>query len=255
VDRTEPLLDELDLSTADLAVTWHAPGTRQTLAVAGEDVWFWTFGSPSEPWADVAGTFRCDASATERAELVDLARLIPDDGHPGGREPAGAGALGVHLRARSRSAWVDAGSRSADDVREATAPLLAAPRPRAVSAVRMRAARMTPPAGAPVLGLTFAGIGTEGATLRLDPGALRLIGADGAWQVAQPPRMGLVDAAGALLDGLYHAATVPARGLGAWVIPAAQAERAQRVLAAGTIHVAGPVPPAAVRFEVSAGIG
>ena len=79
-----------------------------------------------------------------------------------------------------------------------------------------------------------------------------LAGADGDWRSAPPPRMGLVDGAGTLLDGLYRAATVPAGGVGVWTLADADPDGLRRVRAAGTIEVAGPVPPASVPFEVSA---
>ncbi|MGZ4602069.1 MAG: hypothetical protein ACXV0U_00560 [Kineosporiaceae bacterium] len=254
MDPTVPPPDDLDLSGAGLSVIWRAPGTHQALAVVADGVWFWTFASPSEPWADVAGSFLCEVSDAERAALLDLVVRIAGEGTSPGRARPGAGRLELLLAAGSRRTWVDAGSEAASDVQQATGPLLADSRPRAVNAVRLKAARMTPPAGDPVLGLTFAAIGADSSMLRLDPQALRLIGADGDWRVAQPPRMGLVDAAGTLLDGLYQAATVPAGGLGAWVIPGGEARGAQRVVAAGTLRVAGPIPAADVAFEVSAEI-
>ena len=47
-------------------------------------------------------------------------------------------------------------------------------------------------------------------------------------------------------------ATVPAGGHGAWVLPGVPTADAQRLRAAGTIRVAGPVPPATVAFTVTA---
>jgi hypothetical protein len=255
VDPIVPPPDDLDLSGAGLSVTWRAPGTHQVLAVVADGVWFWTFASPSGPWADVAGTFLCEVSDADRAALLELVDRIPGEDPSGGRASPGAGGLGLWLSAGSRRAWVDAGSAAAFDVQQATGPLLTQSRAHAVDALRLKAARRTPPVGDPVLGLTFTAIGTDPSTLRLDPHALRLIRPDGDWRVAQPPRMGLVDGAGTLLDGLYQAASVPAGGLGVWVIPGAEAEDAQRVVAAGTVQVAGPIPAAAVAFEVSAEIG
>jgi len=103
-----------------------------------------------------------------------------------------------------------------------------------------------------MLGLTIAAMGSEAAVIGLDADGVRLGAPDGSWRPVAAPRMGLVGPEGDLLDGLYAMATVPAGGHGAWVLPGVPTADAQRLRAAGTIRVAGPVPPATVAFTVTA---
>jgi hypothetical protein len=220
----------LDLSAARLAVTWRGAGTHQELALADDGVWFWTLASPAAPWDARAGTFRCDG---DRAALLGIAARVAD----GSIASSGDGGLAVVLSAGGRTIRVDAGSPAAAEVTAAVAPLLAAARP--VSAVQARAAQMAPPGGAPVLGLAFTSIGTEPAVLRLDAGAVRVIAAGGAWHEVPAPRMGLVEGAGNLLDGLYAPATIPPGTTGAWVLAGADAAPGQRVRAGGNVRASG----------------
>ena len=232
----------LELAAAAVAIVWRAPGTHQALALSGDDVWFWTFASPEPRWADVTGTFRTEATPAERAALTALS---PGDDEPGG--------LALQLTVAGRTARVAVGSVLGRQVGAAVDPLLDRLRATPVSAVALTAAIVTPPGGLPaMLGLTVDSIGTKPAVLGLDAGAVRLGVPDGAWQPVPPPRMGLVDGAGTLLDGLYGAATVPAGARGAWVLPGVPADEAQRVRIGGTIRVAGPVPAGMVAFEVTA---
>jgi hypothetical protein len=215
------------------------------LALTDDGAWFWTLASPAPPWDALAGTFRCDG---DRAALLGIAARVADGTVP----ESGDGGLALVLSAGGRTIRVAAGSPAAAEVTTAAAPLLAAARP--VSAVRTRAAVMAPPGGDPVLGLSFTSIGTEPAVLGLDPAAVRLIAAEGSWHEVPPPRMGLVEGAGNLLDGLYTPATMPPGTVGAWVLAAADAAPGQRVRAGGTVRASGwwttsnaPVLP----FEVS----
>ena len=231
----------LELGAAATSILWRTPGMHQALAVHGDDVWLWTFASPEPRWADVAGTFRVAAPA----EAAALAALTVDD------EP---GDLPLQLTVAGRTARVAAGSELGRRVGAVVGPLLDRLRAAPVSAVSLTAAVVTPPGGLPaMLGLALDALGPEPAVLGLDAGGVRL-GADGAWQPVPAPRMGLVDADGTLLDGLYAAATVPAGGSGAWVLPGVAVGDAQRVRIGGTVRVAGPVPPAAVAFEATAAL-
>jgi hypothetical protein len=236
----------LELGAASPAIVWRAPGTHQALALHGDDVWFWTFASPEPRWADVAGTFRIAATPDERAALTALRAGDDADG------------LTLLLTVAGRTARVAAGSVMGRQVGAAVTPLLERLRAAPVAAVAVRAAVVAPPGGLPaMLGLTVDSIGTEPAVLGLAAEAVRLGAADGAWRPVPAPRMGLVDGTGTLLDGLYAAATVPAGGRGAWVLPGVTASgvhemRAQCVRIGGTIRVAGPVPPAMVAFEATA---
>jgi len=231
----------LELDTADVAVVWRSPGTHQALALYGDDVWFWTFASPEPQWVDVAGTFRVSATSGERAALTALA---PAD-EPGG--PA------LHLTVAGRSAHVAAGSVLGRQVGAAVAPLVERLRDAPVAAVALGAAVVEPPGGLPAMpGLTLDSIGTEPAVLGLDADGIRFDVPDGPWRPVPAPRMGLVGANGALLDGLYTNAAVPTGERGAWVLPGVDADDAQRVRVSGTIRVAGPVPPAMVVFEATA---
>lgn len=232
----------LELGAAATSIVWRTPGAHQALAVHGDDVWFWTFASPEPRWADVAGTFRVAAPS----EAAALAALVVDD------EP---GDLPLELTVSGRTARVAAGSELGRRVGAVVGPLLDRLRAAPVSAVSVTAAVVTPPGGLPaMLGLTIDALGPEPAVLGLDADGVRLGADDGAWQPVPAPRMGLVDADGALLDGLYAAATVPAGGRGAWVLPGVPVGEAQRARIGGTIRVAGPVPPAAVEFEATAAL-
>jgi hypothetical protein len=231
----------LELATADVAIVWRAPGTHQALALSGDDVWFWTFGSPEARWADVAGTFRITATPDERSALSAL--TAADDE---------SGGLTLQLTVAGRTARVAAGSLLGRQVGAAVAPLLDRLRAAPASAVALSAAVVAPPGLPAMLGLTVDSIGAAPAVLGLDAGAVRLGAPDGAWQAVPAPRMGLVGADGELLDGLYRAATVPGGARGAWVLPGVPAGGAQRVRVGGTIRVAGPVPAGTVAFEVTA---
>ena len=132
------------------------------------------------------------------------------------------------------------------------ATLLAPDRMRAISVVEMRATQATPPGGIPMLGASFASTGSASVTIHLNAGSIRLLDLDGPWRLLNAPRMGLVDGAGNLLDGLYRDATIAPGGLGAWLLGAADGGIGQRVRVAGTIVPTGPVPPVAVAFEVTA---
>jgi hypothetical protein len=192
----------------------------------------------------VAGTFRVTATPDERAALAALALA--------GDEPVDG--LGILLTVDGRTARVAAGSALGRRVGAAVAPLFDRLRAAPVSAVAVSAAVIEPPGGlGSVLGLTVATLGPEPAALGLAADGLRLAGADGPWQPVPAPRMGLVGPDGALLDGLYATATVPAGSRGAWIV-GVPVSGARRVRAAGTVRVAGPVPPAAVPFEVTAQI-
>jgi hypothetical protein len=232
----------LELGATSPSLLWRSPGTHQALALSGDDVWFWTFASPESRWADVAGTFRISAAPDERAAL---AALVPEDDEPGG--------LGLQLTAAGRTARVAVGSPLGLRVGAAVAPLLDRLRAAPVSAVALSAAVVTPPAGLPtMLGLTVDSIGTDPAVLVLRADGIRFDVPDGAWRPVPAPRMGLVGADGALLDGLYTAATVPPGERGAWMLPGVPTDDAQRLRINGTIRVAGPVPPAMVAFETTA---
>lgn len=236
----------LELGAASTAVVWRTTGTHQALALSGDDVWFWTFASPEPRWADVTGTFRVTATPDERAALAALA--LDDE--------RAAGDLALQLTVGGRTARVTAGSALGRRVGTAVAPLLDRLRTAPVAAVAVSAVVVEPPGGlGSVLGLTVVSLGTEPAVIGLAADALVVAGVDGPWQPVPAPRMGLVGADGALLDGLYAAATVPVGGRGAWVVSGAPTAGARRVRAAGTVRVAGPVPPATIPFEVTAGIG
>ena len=253
MDATPPAPADLDLSGATFSVTWRASGTHQALALMADDVWFWSFVAPSPPWSGSVGSFRCESTERERAALLDIAnRLGGEPARP--EEHPGTGHLGLLLAAGAHRAWVDAGSDLASGVQRATAPLLAGERPRPVSAVRLRADVMTFPGLPPLLGLGFDSIGTEPSTVRLDADHIVLVGPDGDWRTVPRPRMGLVDGDGALLDGLYQAATVPAGEVGVWTLAEADATGVRRVVVSGTIDAAGPVPAASPAFAMSADI-
>ena len=231
----------LELGAASLAVVWRSPGTHQALALHGDDVWFWTFASPEPRWADVAGTFRIEATPDERAALAAL--QLGDD------EPGG---LALQLTVEGRTAQVGAGSALGLRIGAAVTPLFDRLRAAPVSAVAVSAAVVTPPGGLPpMLGLTVDSLGAQPAVLGLDAGAVRLDASEGAWQPVPAPRMGLVDGDGTLLDGLYAPATVPPGVRAAWVLPGVSGGDARQVRIGGTIRVAGPVPPATVAFEAT----
>jgi hypothetical protein len=235
----------LEPGTASPTIVWRAAGIHQVLALSGDDVWFWTFVSPEPRWADVTGTFRIAATPDERAALAALTAQA-DGPAPG---PA------VELTVAGRTVRVAAGSRLGLRVGAAVAPLLDRLRAAPVSAAVVSAAVIEPPGGlGPMLGLTVTALGTQQAVIGLTADALRIAGPDGPWQPVPAPRMGLVGPDGALLDGLYAMASVPAGGRGAWVVPGAPMSGARRVRVAGTVRVVGPVPAAAVPFEVTAEI-
>jgi hypothetical protein len=236
----------LELSGAAFSVLWRALGVHQALARYDDRVWFWTLGSPEPQLAALVGTFACDLEPGEGDALDALAERAAADSTPG---PSTG--LNLVLGYGSGTALVPAGTQLAADVEAAVAPLRERAVRSPVAAVAVRAGVVQPPAGPAILGLTFSSAGSAPVVIRVDGESLRLADGEG-WRQLAAPRMGLVDGAGHLLDGLYRPATVPAGGLGAWVLPGVDVGVGERVLVRGLIEVCGPPPPAMVDFEVSA---
>jgi hypothetical protein len=238
----------LDLSGATCSVLWQGPGLHQALALYDGQAWFWTFASPEPGLAALVGTFQGELEDGELDALLALAgRAATAPAEP---EQPTAG-LNVVLGHGSGTVVVPAGSDLAADIDAAVGPVRLRALRSPVEVVSVRAGLVQPPVGAAILGLTFTSPGRAAAVVRLDGGSLRLVDGEG-WRELAAPRMGLVDGEGHLLDGLYQPATLPAGGLGAWVLPGVDVGTAERVLVRGQIQVAGPPPHPAVGFEISA---
>ena len=125
-----------------------------------------------------------------------------------------------------------------------------------VAATRFETRVVTAPTGQRVAGFTLSSIGRESVVLRLDADTFALVSGGGQWQSLPAPRMGLVDAAGALLDGLYQTAEIPPGGLGACTILLTETsgDAPARGALHGSLTLAGPWAAANApveAFEVS----
>jgi len=220
----------LDLASAMFAVTCDGAGGQQAAAMFApdDDVWFWTFGATSDEWSDVAGAFRCTPNDAERRALIDLAARLD-----AGRVPPSE---------------IDA------DIETAVAALLTTDRLLPVTAIRLRAGRMTGADGQTVLGASLSSIGTEQAVVHLGEadGGVRLVRPDGSQRAL--PRGALVDAEDQLLDGWQVPATIGPGGVAMLVLRGVDAGPGDVVRLAGSIRAGGPWPPqaaASVAFEVA----
>jgi hypothetical protein len=240
-----------DLSDAMLSVTWRSIGTHQVLAVyADRAAWYWalaTIGAGS----DVVGSFRTEVSDDGWGSIEELAGQVGTLGND--RTNAD---LGLALTAGQATTWVTAGSDEAATVASIVMPLVERARAGPVAATRFGTRVVTAPTGQPLAGFTFLSIGVQPVLLRLDPNTFALVSAGGDWRSLPAPRMGLVDASGDLLDGLYQTAEIPPGALGACTI--LLAETGSDVPARGALHgsltLAGPWPSAnspVEAFEVS----
>jgi hypothetical protein len=237
----------LDLSDADLSVTWRSIGTHQVFAVyADRAAWYWALATIGDG-SDVVGSFRTDISDDEWGPMEELAGQVGTLGNDRTDDD-----LGMALTAGNATGWVAAGSDHAGSVASTVMPLVERARAGAVAATRFGTRVVTAPTGQRLAGFTFLSIGVQPVLLSLDANTFALVSAGGDWRSLPAPRMGLVDAAGELLDGLYQTAEIPPGGLGACTIVLADAEGEPP--ARGTLHglltLAGPWPAASSPVEV-----
>lgn len=246
-----PVADVIDLSWARLAVTWRSVGTHQILAVRDDGaVWFWALATIG-PGSDVVGTFRTRLPDDRRPDLDAVAGL-PD--RAGAAVP---GQLGLTVSSGDRSGWVPLGGADASTVTDLVLPLVAAARTAPVAAARLVTHLVTAPTGARAAGFSLTSVGTEPVTALLDRDTLALTTFDGDWLPLTPPRMGLVGAAGELLDGIYQAATIPPGSAGACSVPLDGDEDRQFRTGSlrGAVTLVGPwAASPAVPFEIAGAV-
>jgi len=240
-----------DLTGAVLSVTWRSVGTHQVLAVfADRAAWYWAMASLGER-SDLIGSFRADVSADEWPAIEELAGQVKGLGSDRVGDE-----LGLALTAGPSAAWVAFGSDRAGAITSTVVPLVERALTGPVAAARFGTRVVTAPTGQQVAGFTFASIGRQPVLLRIDADTFALVSAGGDWEALPAPRMGLVDAAGGLLDGLYQTARINPGDLGACTIVLSDtaAGPPRRGALHGSLTLAGPWPAASSpveAFEVS----
>jgi hypothetical protein len=238
-----------DLSDAILSVTWRSIGTHQVLAVyADRAAWYWALATVGEG-SDVVGSFRTEVSAGEWGSIEELAGRVGTSGSDRTNDE-----LGIALTAGDSTRWVTAGSDEAGAVASIVMPFVERALTGPVAATRFGTRVVTAPTGQPLAGFTFLSIGVQPVLLRLDANTFALVSAGGDWRSLPAPRMGLVDASGDLLDGLYQTAEIPPGALGACTILVTETGDAAGGALQGSLTLAGPWPSAnspVEAFEVS----
>jgi hypothetical protein len=243
-----------DLSDAVVSVTWRSVGSHQVLAVyADRAAWYWAMATIGDG-SDVVGSFRTDVSDDEWGSIEELAGQVSSFGNDRAH-----GDLGTALTSGNVTGWVAAGSDQAGRVALIVMPLVERARAGPIAATRFGTRVVTAPTGQLLAGFTFLSIGVQPVQLSLDADTFALVSAGGDWRSLPAPRMGLVDAAGDLLDGLYQTAEIAPGALGACTILLAETEG--DAAARGTLHgfltLAGPWPAAdspVEAFEVSSAV-
>lgn len=242
----------IDLSGALLAVTWRTIGTHQVLAVYDDrSAWYWALATIG-PGADLIGSFRAEVPAESWAAVTAIAA---DDEVLGSDQVPGE--LGMTIGAGRRAGWVGLGSEQAGRIGAVVLPLVELALTQPVAAARLEIRLVTSPIGQRLAGFTLTSIGSQPVSLRLDPEQFSLSLSVGEWFALPPPRMGLVDPAGTLLDGLYTTAEIAPGTLGACTIvlddPAAgSGGAAMRGALRGSLTLAGPWSAAPTEpFEAS----
>ena len=147
------------------------------------------------------------------------------------------------------------GSAQAEPIGAAVMPLVESARTHPVAAARLESQMVTAPTDQRIAGFTLTSIGDQSVSLRLDPETFVLIARDGDSALLPAPQMGLVDAKGRLLDGLYQIAELAPGELGACTIvladPPFAGPPAHGALR-GWLTLVGPWPLAPVEgFEAS----
>jgi hypothetical protein len=242
-----------DLTGALLSVTWRTIGTHQALAVYDDrSAWYWALATTG-PGADRIGSFRAEVPADQWASVAALAgnnTVLSNQQVPG--------QLGITIGSGEGSGWVALGSEQAGRIGDAVLPLVQLALAHPVAAARLETRLVTSPIGQRLAGFTLASIGERPVSLRLDPQHFVLSLSAGEWLALPPPRMGLVDPAGTLLDGIYSTAEIAPGALGACTIvlddPAAglAGGAGMRGAIRGSLTLAGPWPHAPIEaFEAS----
>jgi hypothetical protein len=243
----------LDLSGALLSVTWRTIGTHQVLAVYDDrSAWYWAMATTG-PGADLIGSFRAEVPADRWSFVVALAgdnAVLSNQQVPG--------ELGISIGSGEGSGWVALGTEQAGRIGDAVLPLVQLALDHPVAAARLETRLVTSPIGQRLAGFTLASIGERPVSLRLDPQQFALSLSVGEWLALPPPRMGLVDPAGTLLDGIYTTAEIAPGFLGACTIVLDDAAAGlgggpgMRGAMRGSLILAGPWPHAPVEpFEAS----
>ena len=235
----------IDLSGATLTVTWRSIGTHQILAVYPDrTVWYWAMATIGPRSADV-GSYATEASARQYGALEQVvAQLGNATDRPSPHD------LGLAVTFGQRAAWVRDGTDQAGAIAAAVRPLVESALSKPVAVARFAAQVVRAPTGDRVAGFTFASLGREPVQLRFEAESFELTSPSGERLALPVPRMGLVDSNGALLDGLYQTATVPAGGQGACtvVLPGPDDQAAAppaRAAIRGLVLLVGPWPSSA----------
>jgi hypothetical protein len=239
----------IDLSAAVVSVTWRAIGTHQTLAVFEDrTAWYWALATVGAG-ADVVGSFRAAVPPERFAAATAMATAAV------GREAdAAPGALGMTVTSAEHRGWVPLGTTEADDLAAVVLPLVASARAQPIAAAQLQTHVATAPTGQRIAGFTLTSVGERPLSLRFDPQTFVLTAGDGGATLLPAPRMGLVDAGGRLLDGLYQAAQLAPGVLGACTIVLAEAPPAPLARGAvqGWLTLEGPWDEAPIEdFEAS----
>lgn len=224
------------MTEAELVVRWRAPGVHRVLAVLPEAAWVWSLAGDAEPWTGRAGSFRSDVLEVELAAARDLGERVA-------HEPAPAdGQLSLTVTGRGTTARVPAGSRLADAVGAAFGALLDRAAAAPVSAFAVGPSAQPLPAGAPLAALAFTALGPEAVELTLDPDGVHGQVPDAGWLALPTVRMGLVDAATTLLDGVHAPATLAPGVVAGWAVPVPVGTSPVLLRVTGSVRLVGPWP-------------
>jgi hypothetical protein len=239
----------LDLSDARLSVTWRSVGTHQVLAVYDDrSAWYWATATVG-PGSDVVGSFRTEVADDRWRAVEDAAAMV--GGLGGARVP---GEMGLELTAGTATGWVAFGTDEAGRIAAAVDPVVEQARATPIAAARLETRVVTAPTGQRLAGFSLTSVGDRVVSLMLDAEEFVLLTADGTWWPLPAPRMGLVDASGKLLDGLYQRADLAPGALGACtiVLDDPPAEPPSRGNIRGSVALVGPWPVTPeVPFEAS----
>ncbi|GAA1524203.1 hypothetical protein BJ978_000659 [Agromyces terreus] len=235
-----------DAGAVRLLARVGGPESDQALAVTDAACWVAVLrrpGSIGEP----VGTFRAECTGDEADAAVAAAiRAIAASG--------AGGDVGWALEVDGRSEVVPHAAAVDSGLDAAVDPLLVRALQAPVSAVRLEAHVVEVPGMGAMLGFTFASIGTEATSLRLEADRLTVTTTSGEVVPLPTPTLGLVDADGTLRDGIGAIAELPPGRRATCSLPWAGGDTDGAIAAAsGSIELAGPFAPLGVQpFAVSA---
>ncbi|KQM82334.1 hypothetical protein ASE68_02760 [Agromyces sp. Leaf222] len=214
-------------------------GPESDLAFAVTDVSCWVSvlrrpGADGGP-GDTVGTFRTSCSSGEADAAVDAARRTLAARHDGE-----GGDVGWSIDLEGRSAIVSHGTAVDEGLDAAVDPLIARALATPVAAVQLEVHVVDVPGMGAMLGFTFASLGTESTSLFLEAERLAVTSESGDDVAFAPPTLGLIDADGALRDGIRAVAELPPGRRATCSLPFPGSGDGAHATASGSIILAGP---------------